>query len=102
LSRLHEFSRTLHGTEAVVKELKLDAPEIAGQLEQVRWRLMRAETSCNLYWGEAWVHRIHADLDEAQEYLNQVAMTVAKLPRPSPLRDNRPVEPSAGMELERG
>ena len=24
-------------------------------LEQARWRVLRAETSCNFYWGEAWV-----------------------------------------------
>jgi 4-alpha-glucanotransferase len=34
-------------------------------LEQARWRVLRAETSCNLFWGEAWVPRCHDDLDEA-------------------------------------
>jgi len=40
-------------------------------LEQARWRLMRAETSCNFYWGEAWVERCHHDLDEAAEQLDR-------------------------------
>jgi 4-alpha-glucanotransferase len=39
-------------------------------LEAARWRLLRAETSCNLYWGEAWVPRCHADLDDAERLLN--------------------------------
>jgi hypothetical protein len=40
------------------------------RLDAARWRLLRAETSCNLYWGEAWVPRCHADLDEAERLLN--------------------------------
>jgi 4-alpha-glucanotransferase len=43
----------------------------AGLLEQARWRVLRAETSCNLYWGEAWVPRCHSDLDEAAIRLDQ-------------------------------
>lgn len=35
------------------------------ECEQAKWRLLRAETSCNLFWGEAWVNRCHRDLDEA-------------------------------------
>jgi hypothetical protein len=27
--------------------------------------VLRAETSCNFYWGEAWLDRCHADLDAA-------------------------------------
>jgi hypothetical protein len=37
-----------------------EAPDDAGlsaALEEARWRLLRAETSCNIYWGEAWVDR---------------------------------------------
>jgi len=44
----------------------------AGLLEQARWRMLRAETSCNLFWGEAWVPRCHHDLDEAAARLDQV------------------------------
>jgi hypothetical protein len=35
-----------------------------------RWRLLRAQTSCNFYWGEAWVARCHADLDDAERLIN--------------------------------
>ena len=38
----------------------------AGAVEQARWRVLRAETSCNFYWGEAWVERCHRDLDDAE------------------------------------
>ncbi len=40
------------------------------QLEQAMWHLLRAETSCNFYWGEAWVERCHKDLEIAWEALH--------------------------------
>lgn len=59
-SRLHDVSGALR--EA--------APTANGTwqeecLQDALWRLLRAETSCNFYWGEAWVQRAHDDLDEA-------------------------------------
>ena len=33
------------------------------------WRLLRAETSCHFFWGEAWVQRCHDGLNEALEWL---------------------------------
>lgn len=39
--------------------------------------LLRAETSCNFYWGEAWVDRCHADLDRTLRLLPQDAERVA-------------------------
>ncbi len=38
-------------------------------LEPAYWRLLRAQTSCHFYWGEAWTPRCHADLDEAERIL---------------------------------
>jgi alpha-amylase/alpha-mannosidase (GH57 family) len=44
----------------------------AGQaVEEAHWRLLRAETSCNFFWGEAWLPRCHHDLDEATRRLPQ-------------------------------
>lgn len=40
-------------------------------VEPALWRLLRAETSCNFYWGEDWVSRCHADLDEARRALTR-------------------------------
>jgi len=36
---------------------------------EAHWRLLRAETSCNFYWGEDWVPRCHRDLDEACRHI---------------------------------
>jgi alpha-amylase/alpha-mannosidase (GH57 family) len=46
-----------------------NSPALLAQLEQARWRLLRAETSCHLFWGESWVHKAHADLDAASSLL---------------------------------
>ena len=35
------------------------------RLSEAQWRLLRAETSCNFFWGEAWLARCHKDLDDA-------------------------------------
>lgn len=50
-------------------ELGAWAPDARGRYEQSLWRLLRAETSCNFFWGEAWVERCHRDLDAALEQL---------------------------------
>lgn len=42
-----------------------------GLLEKGYWRLLRAETSCNFYWGEEWVPRAEADLDAAEAELDR-------------------------------
>src|SRR5439155_21239012 len=63
LKRVGEASRALHS-----------ARHRAGgkrELEQAHWRLLRAETSCNFFWGEAWVERCHRDLDEAACWLER-------------------------------
>lgn len=36
---------------------------------------LRAETSCNFYWGEAWVDRCHTDLDNATHHLESAQPT---------------------------
>jgi hypothetical protein len=80
LQRLHDFSADLHATEARAKELQLASHAFTHALEQARWRLLRAETSCNLFWGEAWVHRLHEDLDGAALHLQ---MAKGELPEES-------------------
>jgi hypothetical protein len=31
--------------------------------------VLRAETSCNFFWGESWVERCNHDLDDATQHL---------------------------------
>jgi hypothetical protein len=41
-------------------------------LDEAGWRLLRAETSCNFYWGDAWIARCHSDLDAATRLLDEM------------------------------
>jgi alpha-amylase/alpha-mannosidase (GH57 family) len=69
LDRVRQFSDELHATREKIRLSHLDSPLVAGHIEQAQWHLLRAETSCNFYWGEAWVDKAHADLDVAQQCL---------------------------------
>ncbi|MCH9699174.1 MAG: glycoside hydrolase family 57 [Gammaproteobacteria bacterium] len=42
------------------------------KLEQAMHHLLKAETSCNFYWGEAWVDRCHKDLNQAIQAIQQI------------------------------
>ncbi|MBK5929169.1 glycoside hydrolase family 57 [Halochromatium salexigens] len=47
-------------------------PSLRQWLEDAQWHLLRAETSCNIFWGEAWCYRAAADLDVAEQLLDQI------------------------------
>lgn len=64
LQRVKDVSAAFHATRQGMPESGGDA-----QLHEAHWRLLRAETSCNFYWGEAWVARCHADLDVVEACL---------------------------------
>ena len=70
LSKLKEVSQAIHDARKNAVQMKKNA-EYDSILEQAMWRLLRAETSCNFYWGEAWVDRCHRDLDAAMAVLEQ-------------------------------
>ncbi len=73
LQRVHESSQAFESKRLRIAEQ--DQPLSEQQLHhmnEARWRILRAETSCNFYWGEAWVQRCHDDLDQAWEHLNQI------------------------------
>lgn len=55
-ARVHEVSRRLHAGSQ---------PTDPAAREAARHHLLRAQTSCNFYWGDAWVNRCLADLDRA-------------------------------------
>ncbi|MEA3275044.1 MAG: glycoside hydrolase family 57 [Pseudomonadota bacterium] len=65
--------------QAGVHGLSEDA-EMQRDLEDATWHLLRAETSCNFYWGEAWVSRADADLQEAGRALQRVHERLGELP----------------------
>jgi len=72
LARVAETSQAVHEMRWRAGERNVQDPEVNRNIEEAMWRLLRAETSCNFYWGEAWVGRCHADLDAAWARVEQV------------------------------
>lgn len=71
LSKLKEVSEAVH--EAVSNsDPQSENPERSSKIEEAMWLLLRAETSCNFYWGEAWVDRCYRDLDASMMALNDI------------------------------
>lgn len=73
LRRVAETSIALHTALARVSSSSPEDARARERLAEAQWRLLRAETSCNFFWGEAWVNRCHRDLDDAWAILNTSA-----------------------------
>ena len=71
LTRVDEISQAVHAALRNAAHIGSRNPELLDLLEGAHWRVLRAETSCNFFWGDAWVMRCHADLDQACEYLER-------------------------------
>jgi alpha-amylase/alpha-mannosidase (GH57 family) len=69
LQRVAETSRALHEALRAAGPPDAHNAEAHRRLAEAQWRVLRAETSCNFFWGEAWVGRCHRDLDEAWAYI---------------------------------
>lgn len=65
LERVAATSQTLHRLRHRAGDTGLQTSQGCPQLEEAQWRVLRAETSCNFFWGEAWLHRCYHDLDKA-------------------------------------
>jgi alpha-amylase/alpha-mannosidase (GH57 family) len=78
LARVAEISRAVHDSRTKTAETRPDDPEVQHELEEATWHLLRAETSCNFYWGEDWVHRCHSDLDAASAHTERVRALLAR------------------------
>ena len=70
LASVKEASQAIHDARMQAGQ-QAENSEREANIEQALWRLLRAETSCNFYWGEAWVDRCHKDLEAAREALHQ-------------------------------
>jgi hypothetical protein len=72
LAKLPDLSDAVHKARWLAGENREQDPLIWEKLEDAMWHLLRAETSCNYYWGESWVERSEADLAHVQEVLKSV------------------------------
>lgn len=71
LQRVLITSNAYHEAEQAIADAIQD-PQRRYHLEEAHWLLLRAETSCNFYWGEAWVPKVHEDLDAAWYHINEL------------------------------
>lgn len=89
-------NQALNQTRSRIKDLGLEQNEILSQdLEEATWRLLRAETSCNFYWGEAWVDRSETDLAVSRQALARVRESL-----PEPLSSSTAAETAASPDPE--
>jgi alpha-amylase/alpha-mannosidase (GH57 family) len=72
LAALPELSQQVHDARWRAGEQHETDPKVWERLEDAMWHLLRAETSCNYFWGEAWVDRAEADLAHVREALKGV------------------------------
>lgn len=72
LDRAATTSQAVHRARSLSHQRDGTSPEDQRVLEEALWHLLRAETSCNYFWGEAWVPRAHSDLDATWAQLNSV------------------------------
>lgn len=69
LSSLQGISKAIHDARWLAGHQDHRSPR-EYMLEQAMWHLLRAETSCNFYWGEAWLERFHNDIEVARSALH--------------------------------
>ncbi len=74
LTRVGEISQAVQAALSNTEEIGVDNPELLELLEKAHQAVLRAETSCHFFWGEAWVPRCHAELDQACEYLERASV----------------------------
>jgi alpha-amylase/alpha-mannosidase (GH57 family) len=72
LERVAHISKAIHDRRWQAGEEHIHDPEIHHMIDEALWHLLRAETSCNYYWGEAWVDRAQHDLDASANLLHQL------------------------------
>ena len=71
LTRAAELSEAVDAARRNAIAIGAGNPDLYRQLEDALAMVLRAETSCNFFWGEAWVQRCHDDLDQATRHLEQ-------------------------------
>jgi alpha-amylase/alpha-mannosidase (GH57 family) len=71
LERIKDLSKRVHDTRWRAGELGVQDVAIKPLLEEALWRLLRAETSCNIYWGEAWVDKAEQDIAASEKALTR-------------------------------
>jgi alpha-amylase/alpha-mannosidase (GH57 family) len=64
-------SQAVHDARWAAGERGGAGPAERALLEEALWRVLRAQTSCHFFWGDAWLDRCHRGLDEAEAWLEK-------------------------------
>ncbi|EXJ14523.1 polysaccharide deacetylase family protein [Imhoffiella purpurea] len=91
------LSRAIHDARWFAGERGIHEGPHAEAIEEAMFYLLRAETSCNIYWGEAWVPRAEADLASSRAAMARIGIEVPadEAPTESADADTAAVEPGA-------
>lgn len=76
LADMARVSRAVHDARWFAGERGLAEGPEASAIATALTRLLRAETSCHLFWGEDWVPRAEADLAASRAALAQIGVAV--------------------------
>lgn len=76
LNRVADVSDRIHAARNTARDDATTPDATWHSLDEAWSLLLRAETSCNFYWGEEWVGRSHVDLDAAERVLAASLETV--------------------------
>lgn len=71
MARTQALSADFHQVKDAAARLMPASDELQRVVHEAHWRLLRAETSCHFYWGDAWVYRTQQDLDGVQWHLGE-------------------------------
>jgi len=71
LEELGRVSERYHARRWEIAQGPLNQPA-HDQLDRAYWHILRAETSCNFYWGSVWVSRAFDDLETAERIIDGV------------------------------
>ncbi|MBK1723936.1 glycoside hydrolase family 57 [Thiocystis violacea] len=92
LADFAEVSRVVHDARWYAGERGLTEGPEAEAMERALDHLLKAETSCNLFWGEAWVPRAEAELQASRDALAQVGSGATAIAAETLVEDSRAEE----------
>lgn len=70
LEELRRVSRRYHDRRWALGENGA-SQDAHHRLDRALWHLLRAQTSCNFFWGSRWVHRAFDDLEQAERLIDE-------------------------------
>ena len=94
IAAFEELSKGIHDARWFAGEHGMNHGAQGEAIEGAMWRLLRAETSCNIYWGEEWVPRAEADLKAARDALAGIGIELPPAGASAGPLESDPMEPA--------